>query len=104
MMSVETIFKFACPECDAEPGSHGRYGCDCPEPDGSCPGVICECEESDVPECNDPDHGMTMANSCTNAVCYHCGWCGFLPVRPLPWQRKALAAGWTPPAGWEAGK
>lgn len=105
-MTTETLFKFACPKCGAEPHKHGKGGVyECEHRNNSgCEGVICEC---DAPESEDSDHGQSHANPCHNANCYHCGWHGRLP--PLPkkaqaWEKKALAAGWTPPAGWEAGK
>lgn len=67
----------------------------------TCEGLICECDIEESPKCNDDDHGESFTNVCTNANCYHCGWGGKIPVRPKgiqAWERKALDAGWSPPA------
>lgn len=105
-MTTETLSKFACPKCGAEPHKHGKGGAyECGHRNGAgCDGIVCEC---DTPESEDSDHGQAHTNPCHNANCYHCGWGGRLPSLPRKaqaWEKKALAAGWTPPAGWKAGK
>lgn len=60
-------------------------------------GFICDC-----PTTTSDEHGSTMAERCPEANCYHCGWSGTFPPTPkglVPWEKKALEAGWTPPAG-----
>jgi len=87
---------WACPKCKAQANEHGKGSCE--GRDYFCLGFICECEGD-----QEPDHGGTYSNPCPNANCYHCGWGGKFPKPPgkiLPWEKKALEAGWTPPAGW----
>jgi len=60
---------------------------------------LCDCDDD-----TSATHGETHADPCPNAHCYHCGWQGKFPRPPRnmkPWEKTALAAGWTPPAGWE---
>jgi len=60
-----------------------------------CMGLICECPEGDI----DDAHG-TLVEPCKNAACYHCGWGGSFPAPTKglqAWERRAMAAGWTPP-------
>ena len=93
--------KWACPKCGAEPNKHGDGGdTNCKSQNRhSCEGFLCDCDGDTSKE-----HGETHADPCHTAACYHCGWSGTFP-RPLrnmkPWEKTALAAGWTPPAGWE---
>jgi hypothetical protein len=95
-----TQVKWACPKCSATPNSHGKGGREaCKQSLKSsfgCEGFICECDG--LPSF---DHGETYADPCRNAVCHNCGWFGVFPRRPkglTPWEKKALEAGWTPPA------
>jgi hypothetical protein len=92
-------FEWACPECGAKPGKHGKGGKEkCEYHRGShvtCVGFVCECSDD-----GDDDHGLVMSNTCPEANCYHCGWGGQMPPMPkkiAPWEKKALEAGWTPP-------
>lgn len=93
---------WACPKCEAEPEIHGDGGietCQARKPYRECGGFLCECDDLGI----DKDHGETFASPCENAVCHHCGWFGQFPVVPRKaqaWEKKALAAGWTPPEGW----
>jgi len=95
--------EWKCPECDAPAHKHGRGGkTKCVSDDDllNCEGLVCEC---DVDDDIDGDHGLSQNDPCENAVCYHCGWGGRLPPKPkkmAPWEKKALEAGWKPPAGW----
>jgi len=96
---------WACPDCGAKHQTHGKGDyCKLNAPGHlSCDGLVCECWEEGVDEgvSGAPDHGISFANPCVNANCYHCGWGGRLPVRPKglqPWEKKALEAGWAPPA------
>lgn len=96
---------WACPDCGAKHQTHGKGDyCKLNAPGhSSCDGLVCECWEEGVDEIlsGAPDHGISFANPCVNANCYHCGWGGSLPVKPkglLPWEKKALEAGWAPPA------
>lgn len=85
--------KWACPKCGAVYHKHGKG--ECMNSHGQCEGLICDCE-FDTTE----GHGESLSDPCENANCYHCGWGGTLPIpkrKPLPWEKKALAAGWTPP-------
>lgn len=94
----ELKFEWKCPKCDAPPNKHGKGGreeCAVRTSDG-CMGFICECEEDTGKE-----HGTTLSDPCQAANCYHCGWGGTFPVKPKglqTWEKKALEAGWTPPA------
>ncbi len=95
--------KFECPKCGAVPHKHGKGGADrCNEGSYSdCEGLICECDSEECPRSEEEDHGLALSNPCTNANCYHCGWGGTVPLKPkglLPWEKKALEAGWTMPA------
>ena len=86
--------KFKCPQCGASPTHHGRGECQAPS---TCTGFLCECVDDIGPE-----HGETLADRCPNASCGHCDWFGAFPLEPKglqAWEKKALAAGWTPPAG-----
>lgn len=92
--------KFQCPKCTARPNEHGVGACaERGKFLGRCPGFICEC---DSPTSDEPDHGQSFTNLCSEAVCFHCGWSGTFPVKPkslLAWEKKALDAGWKmPPA------
>jgi hypothetical protein len=94
------MIEWKCPKCSAIPNSHGHGGREaCVYKEKSltdCYGFICECHDP-----TGVNHGETYEDRCYNAVCYHCGWSGVFP-RPIkgiaPWESKALAAGWTPPA------
>jgi hypothetical protein len=95
------VIEWKCPKCGATAGGHGKGGrYECADGVGrDCRGFLCECEEE-----SGDDHGYSHADPCPCARCYHCGWEGTYPVPLqgiLPWERKALAAGWTPPTGWE---
>jgi hypothetical protein len=90
--------KWECPKCHAQANAHGKGGRDECAGRGalSCPGFICECEDE-----GSEDHGTSFANQCPEARCYHCNWSGTFPAKPkglLPWEKKALTAGWTMPA------
>lgn len=92
---------WACPRCGAPHSSHGKGGKDkCLDrlADASgCQGFICDCDDPG----DDEDHGSNFQDPCTNAVCYHCGWNGVFPKLPKKleaWEKKALAAGWSPPS------
>lgn len=90
-----------CPRCGAKPNECGR-----PEKaergvcgGKHCMGFLCNCD-GDTP----PEHGETYDHPCTEAGCGHCGWGGTFPKMPgkwPTWTKKALAAGWTPPEGWQ---
>ncbi len=97
MLKIE----WKCPKCGADANEHGRGGSEkCQDRHGrglTCAGFICECDGD-----TEDDHGQTFTDVCSNAVCYHCGWCGDFPVKPKKlqtWEKKALEAGWTPPEG-----
>jgi hypothetical protein len=102
--------KWECPNCGATANKCGRKGAkamsglavhDLDHNPEICMGLICECSS----EGDDPDHGETFSHPCSEAICYHCGWVGEMPQKPkrlLPWERKALDAGWEPPPGWLA--
>ena len=69
--------------------------------DMDCEGLICECDPREYPESEDEIHGLSFANVCGEAHCYHCEWRGEFPVKPKglqTWEKKALEAGWSPPA------
>ena len=94
---------WACPQCGATSTRHGNGGVDeCVGRHESarramCEGFLCECDDIGT----DADHGEMFTKVCTNAVCHHCGWFGKFPVKPKglqAWERKALDAGWMPPA------
>jgi len=96
----ELRFKWACPKCGAGANGHGdggRDGCiDRHAASVGCLGFICECEDD-----TGATHGYTLADPCLLANCYHCGWGGRFPQKPkglAPWEKKALEAGWSPPA------
>jgi hypothetical protein len=93
--------KWACPKCGADAGKHGAGGqdkCrDSASPVGFCAGFLCEC---DTEESEEDAHG-SFENPCFCAACYHCGWAGTFPTKPKglqAWEKKALEAGWSPPA------
>lgn len=92
--------KWACPKCGAEPDKHGKGACCAASVGPCCDGFLCDCDDDGTT----PDHGETHAHPCPSAKCYHCGWEGKFP-RPSrnmkAWEKAALAAGWTPPSGWE---
>jgi hypothetical protein len=95
-------FEFKCPKCSAPPHEHGKGGREKCMNSGSkeCEGLICDCDPTDMPRSEEPDHGTTLENPCTEANCYHCGWGGTHPKAPKglqAWEKKALEAGWTPP-------
>jgi hypothetical protein len=95
--------KWECPKCGAEPDKHGRGKCITPGHlhagfGSSCSGFLCECDANDV--FGDLEHGESLAKPCNEARCHHCGWEGTFPVAPKgmqAWEKKALAAGWSPP-------
>jgi hypothetical protein len=97
------MLEFRCPKCGAPPHKHGKGGAEkCQERTvaSDCEGLICECDSEDEPCSGEDDHGTSFANPCRNANCYHCGWGGTIPAKPKgleAWEKKALAAGWTPP-------
>ncbi len=96
-MTEKISIKWACPKCGAEANEHGKGGLEkCQSNSHSCMGFICECEEE-----TDEAHGTTFDDPCREANCYHCGWGGTFPIKPKglqAWEKKALDAGWTPPA------
>lgn len=105
MAGVETgQIEWACPRCAAPPNKHGRGECkDRFARGSSCPGFICECDSSleDFERSEREDHGLVFTNLCPTAHCFHCGWSGDFPVKPrglASWEKKALDAGWSPPA------
>lgn len=88
------LIPFVCPQCGAVPNGHGKGHCQ--SLGGGCLGFICECEVE-----NGDDHGQTFADPCTEARCFHCKWAGTFPIPPkglTSWEKKALDAGWAPPA------
>lgn len=93
---------WACPNCGIN--HTGEYEgiktpCERQSADG-CAGFLCECDSVDQ---DTPLHGYTPATACLHAVCHHCLWGGVWPPQPvktLPWEKEALAAGWKPPAYW----
>ena len=94
--------KWACPKCGAAANEHGKGGAgDCKDwrPGRSyCNGFLCECDGD-----TGTTHGESLAEPCPDARCYHCNWAGEFPKPPAKaqaWEKKALAAGWTPPKGW----
>ena len=94
MSATGLKFKWECPKCGAKPNTHGNGGKKSCQYDGHgvCNGFLCECT-------GDADM-HSYAAPCPDANCYHCGWGGTFPVPPksaLPWEKKALEAGWTPP-------
>lgn len=99
------LIPFVCPRCKAKPNAHGTVGRYAKSEhswrrEDYCEGVLCECEFD-----TGDGHGESFADPCQNAYCHCCGWGGRLPTMPrkaLPWEKKALEAGWTPPAGWDA--
>lgn len=90
--------EWACPKCGATPDSHGNGGVDkCRDNPTGCGGFVCECDYEDF---IDLSHGLSHADPCHLAHCYHCGWGGTFPQKPKglqAWEKKALEAGWTPP-------
>lgn len=95
-MSDELKVKWACPNCGAEPEKHGKGGEEkCLARGGGCSGFLCDCSDT-----GSEGHG-TFADPCPESYCYHCRWGGVFPPKPkglLPWEKKALEAGWTPPS------
>lgn len=90
---------FQCPKCGAKPQKHGSGACQ--DNPNDCEGFICECGDylDNLVAVEKEDHGETFSNPCHFAHCYHCGWGGTFPKKPkglLPWEKKALEAGWTP--------
>lgn len=97
-IEISRSVKWACPKCGSNQDGHdsAKNPDSCDRGRASCLGFICECDE--VSE----THGEAYATPCLEARCYHCEWVGKFPVPPkglAPWEKKALAAGWTPPAG-----
>jgi hypothetical protein len=92
---------FKCPKCGALPHKHGKGGkreCISRE-DEACEGLICDCD--DYERSNEKNHGTSFLNPCHEANCYHCGYGGVMPQKPKGlemWEKKALEAGWAPPA------
>jgi hypothetical protein len=96
-------FEWKCPRCSASAHKHGKGGADCciNGQDEQCEGLICDCDPEQCPDSELEAHGTTLDNRCTEANCYHCGWGGTVPKAPKGlqgWEKKALEAGWTPPA------
>lgn len=96
--------EWKCPRCQAEANACGKKiehkldGGYCLS-GKNCMGFICDCDHD-----TGDDHGITLADRCPNANCYHCGWGGEFPKMPgkMPaWAKKALDAGWKPPEGWQ---
>jgi hypothetical protein len=92
--------EWKCPKCGALPDKCGNGPCKSKGAiSSSCEGFLCNCDDFGADSCAD-DHGESFENVCHNAACSHCGWWGKFPQRPkgiLPWEKKALDAGWTPP-------
>lgn len=89
-----SLFKWECPKCNATANEHGHGDCHGRTRDYCC-GFLCECDAE-----TSESHGLVLSESCKNAYCHHCGWGGTFPKPPksaLPWEKKALAAGWIPP-------
>lgn len=101
---IQLKFDFVCPKCGATPHKHGKGGvekCIDRHAQQACEGLICECDPQEFSDCENEDHGQTFVNMCTQANCYHCGWGGTVPKKPKglqAWEKKALDAGWSPPA------
>jgi hypothetical protein len=100
MSTAKVTFKWACPKCGADANKHGKGGVEkCTDRISGtqqCLGFICECEND-----TEDSHGTTVDDPCREANCYHCGWGGTFPVMPKglqAWEKKALEAGWSPPA------
>ena len=93
--NTELRFKWACPQCGAVPNKHGEGGGgECLDLGDTCGGFVCECM------IDTPNHGETLTDQCLEAHCYHCDWGGVFPQQPKglqAWEKKAIAAGWTPP-------
>jgi hypothetical protein len=87
--------RWACPECNAGFGGHGKGDCSS-QRNVRCEGFICDCDTSGGAG---NGHGTTFENPCKAAHCCHCGWDGEFPKKPKglqAWEKKALDAGWTP--------
>lgn len=110
MNAEVSVISWECPNCGAAYNKCGRIKGvkprngfrvdDLDHVQGSCEGLICECEFDTTEE-----HGTVHSDPCKTANCYHCGWGGTMPPRPKnlkPWERKAIDAGWSPPKGWNA--
>lgn len=97
-MNTPVEIKWACPKCGADANKHGKGGkekCLDNRRDDECCGLLCECDGD-----TDEKHGSNFEDPCTNAFCHHCEWSGVFPVKPkglLPFEKKALEAGWSPP-------
>ena len=79
--------KWKCPECGALAHKCGKGKCIGVELyDGSCQGMICECEDSH--SYDDQNHGESLDNPCFNAACYHCGWDGSFPVSKVKKEKR----------------
>ncbi len=100
-MTEEVKITWACPGCSAVAHKHGKGGAkECQSRHHDCDGFICQCDP-DVAGFDDEDHGTSFAKVCHNAECEHCGWSGAFPQKPKglqAWEKKALEAGWAPPA------
>lgn len=97
---------WACPKCGAKANKHGRGGIDVCQSMTRimCGGFLCACLDHDIEGTDTPTHGESYADPCRFARCEHCGWGGTFPKPPSkwpPWTKKALAAGWSPPPGWQ---
>lgn len=96
---------WACPKCGATVVKHGRGGpgaCQYRQ-SKSCMGFLCECLDNGEEGTDTATHGDSYLEPCRHANCYHCGWGGVFPKPPgkmPPWAKKAIEAGWMPPAGW----
>ena len=87
--------KWQCPKCGANSNDH--KGAKNPNEcfNSHCMGFVCECEDDSDGEIN-PSHG-THVEPCHSARCYHCEWEGTFPAPLkglLPWEKKAMEAGW----------
>ena len=97
-------FKWACPECGAEPHSHGKGGAEeCQERNSpECQGFLCECSDPG----DSATHGEIGTDPCPEAHCYHCNWGGIFPPIAASqtgwptWAKTEFKAGWVPKAGW----
>lgn len=100
---AELTIEWKCPKCSAPADKHGKGGAEkCKErrhERSQCQGFLCMCDyDSDS---DSATHGTSFTEPCPDATCFHCGWSGTFPVKPKnlqTWEKKALDAGWAPPA------